>query len=174
MHESSFREMTKFADKLPRTPLRIADVGSLDLNGTYRSIFASVPQWNYVGMDLVAGPNVDIVLEGEEDWSNVEASSFDVVVSGQTLEHTRKPWLFARQLARLAKKGALLCVIAPYQWVYHPHPVDCWRVFPDGMRALLEDAGLTVLETYRAENSPNPDCKGDTVGIARKCGDSFT
>jgi SAM-dependent methyltransferase len=168
LHGSTFREMSKFAATLPRTVLRIADVGSLDVNGTYKSIFSSIATWTYVGMDLCPGPNVDVVLRGENDWSNVSEESFDVVISGQTLEHTRKPWQFVRQLARLAKPGGTLCVIAPYQWIYHPHPIDCWRVYPDGMRALLEDAGLSVRAVYTAENSPNPDCKGDTVGIALK------
>lgn len=29
---------------------------------------------------------------------------------------------------------------------YHAYPIDCWRAYPDGMRALLDWAGLIVLE----------------------------
>jgi len=165
MHPNTYSEMQKFAARLPRAPLRIGDVGSYDVNGTYRAIFASEPRWTYVGMDMAAGNNVDIVLNGEDDWNNVPEASFDVVISGQTMEHTRRPWIFARQLARLGKRGALFCVIAPFTWPYHCHPIDCWRVFPDGMRAVLEDAGLLVLETYMTQITAT---EGDTIAIASK------
>jgi hypothetical protein len=29
-------------------------------------------------------------------------------------------------------------------WVYHEAPIDCWRMFPEAMRALYEEAGLIV------------------------------
>ena len=166
MHESTHKAMAEFAKTLPETPLKIADVGSYDVNGTYKPIFQK-QGWCYVGLDLAPGPNVDVVLASEYDWSNVPAESFDVVISGQTLEHTRNPFRFVKELARIAKRGAPVCVIAPYQWEYHPFPIDCWRVFPDGMRAALEESGLVVLKTYMTEN-PDPRWKGDTVGIAKK------
>jgi len=166
MHESTYKAMAEFAKTLPAAPLRIADIGSYNVNGTYKQIFQK-EGWSYVGLDLSAGPNVDVVLSGEIEWKNVPDESFDVVISGQVLEHTRFPWLFVHELARIAKRGAPICIIAPYQWEYHPFPIDCWRVFPDGMRAVMEYNGLEILKTYMTEN-PDPRWKGDTVGIARK------
>lgn len=160
MHPSSIEEMAKFVGTLPHTPLRIADVGSYNVNGSYKGFFGH-PNWKYVGMDLRAGPNVDQVLSGEVGWSKGLEDSFDIVISGQTIEHTRRPWLFVKELARILKPGGRMCVIAPHTWVYHPSPLDCWRIYPDGMRALLEDAGLEVEQAYM-----NPPV--DTVGIARR------
>jgi SAM-dependent methyltransferase len=159
--------MEKFAATLPPGPLRIADVGSCDVSGNYRNIFQR-PGLAYVGLDVVAGPNVDIVLASENDWSNVPEGSFDVVISGQTLEHTRRPWLFAKSLARIVKAGGLLCVIAPYAWEYHACPIDCWRVYPEGMRAILEDAGLRIIQLEMTKNSPDLRWGGDTVAVATK------
>jgi len=34
--------------------------------------------------------------------------------------------------------------INPVSWPYHEAPVDCWRIFPLGMEALAEEAGLSV------------------------------
>lgn len=34
-------------------------------------------------------------------------------------------------------------------WTYHPHPLDCWRVMPDGMRYLFDLTGQ--LERYTVE-----------------------
>ncbi len=42
-------------------PLTIVDLGSCDYNGNYRPIFAQ-PPWRYLGVDLSAGKNVDLVL----------------------------------------------------------------------------------------------------------------
>jgi hypothetical protein len=35
--------------------------------------------------------------------------------------------------------------INPVSWHYHEAPVDCWRIYPEGMKALADDAGLEVL-----------------------------
>lgn len=160
MHPSSLEEMEKFVATLPPRPFRLADVGSYDVNGSYRHLFAR-PGWDYVGIDARPGPNVDVVIQGESGWKNVDAESFDVVISGQTLEHTLRPWIFVRELARILKRGCQMCVIAPHTWAYHPSPLDCWRVFPDGMRAILEDAGLRIISVYMNNVA-------DTVGIAQK------
>jgi hypothetical protein len=39
----------------------------------------------------------------------------------------------------------VVITIAPVSWPYHEAPVDCWRMYPDGLCALYEDAGLEVL-----------------------------
>lgn len=168
MHTSTYLEMEKFAATLPRSPLKIADIGSYDVNGTYRPIFSPVPAWKYVGFDIAPGNNVDVVLASKYVWSNVPDKEFDVVISGQVLEHTEYPWVYIKELARILKPGGRACVIAPYEWEYHAFPIDCWRIFPDGMKPLLEFAGLVVEKCYMTENDPNPRWRGDTVGIAKK------
>jgi hypothetical protein len=39
-------------------------------------------------VDLSAGPNVDVVLRDPYDWRELSAASADVVIFGQTFEHT--------------------------------------------------------------------------------------
>lgn len=158
MHDSSIREMTKFAASLPAGPLRIADVGSRG-DWNYASLF-SKPGWVYVGMDMQPGTNVHRILESPYDWREVAGGAFDVVVSGQCIEHVPMPWRWMREVARITKQGGLVCVIGPHSWEYHPSPLDCWRVWPDGLRACMEDAGLLVVSCHMNEN--------DSVGVARK------
>lgn len=167
MHGSAYREMEKFARSLPDVPLMIADIGSMDVNGSYRPLF-SKPKWSYTGLDIAAGSNVDVVLDGHYEWKNVKASAFDVIISGSTLEHTKYPWLVMSQIARILKPGGRMCMIAPYSWGYHEHPVDCWRIYPEGMRAIVELSGLIVDQVYMVE-APDHNLKyGDTIAIARK------
>ena len=139
--------------------LNIADIGSFDVNGTYKRFFSN-PLWSYTGIDISAGKNVDIVVK-EHDWSNVVNDSYDIVVSGQTLEHVNAPWDWILKIKNICKPGGLIMIIAPWKWVIHRHPVDCWRILPDGMQYLLGvHSGLDVLEVGVIEN--------DCFGVAKK------
>lgn len=71
--------------------------------------------------------------------------SFDVVLAGNVLEHVRKPWLWLPELSRVARPGGFVVLISPISWEYHEAPIDCWRVYPDGLRGLCEEAALTPL-----------------------------
>lgn len=160
MHDSAAADFQKFVGKFlnPDEPLRIADVGSYNVNGTLRELLPAGHRWTYVGFDIKPGPNVDVVINDE--GTGEHAGSFDVVAASQVLEHVRKPWEWIHFLAGLTHRGGLVYVCAPNTWTYHKYPVDCWRVWPEGMRSLFETAGLETVEAY----FEGPD----TTGIARK------
>jgi SAM-dependent methyltransferase len=168
--------MAVFAQKYlePRRAeaLQIFDVGSQDINGSYRPLFDR-PPWRYTGVDMTAGKNVDLVLRDPYHWGEVAAGSVDVIVSGQTFEHTEFFWLSLEEMARALKTGGLLCLIAPSAGDEHRYPVDCWRVYPDGLRAIALYAGLETLEAWTQwENLPQYTGESnmwhDSVLIARK------
>lgn len=92
------------------------------------------------------------------------SDSFDVVFSGQVLEHVPKPWRWMPECARVLKPGGRMIVIVPALCFFHEMPVDCWRVWPDGIRALFEDSGLRT--DYAAFVGP-PGLQ-DTIGIGTK------
>ena len=72
-------------------------------------------------------------------------SYYDIVLATNVLEHVRKPWRWIKELARVTKPAGHVITINPVSWPFHEAPYDCWRAYPEGMRALYEDAGLTVL-----------------------------
>jgi len=164
MHQSSFWEMSVFVNKYlnPNDKLKIIDIGSQDINGTYKPLFENNENWEYVGLDLTPGKNVNIVSNEMYSYP-IESESFDVVISGQCLEHVQNTHLWIKENARILKKEGIICIITPWTWNEHKCPIDCWRIFPDGMSFLMEDiANLKVIENYI--NSPNTDC----IGIAKK------
>lgn len=71
--------------------------------------------------------------------------SYDVVLSGQVIEHVPKTWRWMPELARVVRPGGVVITVAPVSWPYHEAPVDCWRMYPEGLKALYDDAGLDVL-----------------------------
>lgn len=95
----------------------------------------------------------------------VEDGTYDTVVSANVLEHVRMPWLWLSELARIVQPGGHIVTVVPSIYVFHQHPLDCWRVWPDGMRALHEHAGL---QTVVVESSIESPTVADTIGIARK------
>lgn len=151
--------------------LKIADIGSQDVNGTYKEIFEK-PGWKYFGCDISKGKNVDIVLNNMYNWKELRTNHFDVVISGQSFEHIEYFWITMLEIARILKYGGLCCIIAPSGGFEHKYPLDCWRFYPDGFRALAKYSNIEVLKVYAEWDSKNyPDGSEiwkDTVLIGRK------
>ena len=171
MHQSSFDHMQDLATRyLDRNhEVTIADIGSHDVNGSYRPIF-DAPSWSYCGVDLSAGPNVDVVLSSPYRFPFVTAS-FDLVVSGQAFEHIDYFWLSWLEMVRILRPEGLIFLIAPSRGPEHRYPVDCWRFYPDAYRALARWGELEPVE-INTDWSPHPDPGsapwGDTVGVFRR------
>jgi SAM-dependent methyltransferase len=163
MHDSSAALLVKFRDGyLSRDPeRRIADVGAFDENETYKRHLEGFGA--YVGIDMRPCKNVSVVHTQEYGWwweVLKTEHAFDVTISGQTLEHVRAPWRWIVDLKNITRPGGLIWICAPNTWDYHEVPIDCWRIWPEGMKALFDEAGLEVVEVGRE------GC--DTFGIARK------
>jgi SAM-dependent methyltransferase len=136
----------KYLDK--NADLHILDVGSYNVNGTYKKLFDN-PKWKYVGADIGPGPNVDMVIDENGVWSNITDNAYDAVICGQVLEHTKEPQKLALAIARVCKVNGYCFVIAPWKFGPHPFPKDYWRILPDGMEFIFMDvAGLAKLECY--------------------------
>lgn len=73
------RVKDKFPNKFKNCT--ILDIGSLDINGNNRHLFEN---YQYIGVDVGAGPNVDVVAKGNEYKSD---TLFDIVISSECFEH---------------------------------------------------------------------------------------
>jgi SAM-dependent methyltransferase len=149
--------------------LRILDVGSYDVNGSYRPLFLR-PGWHYVGVDLSPGPNVDVVLSSPYQLP-MARGDFDLIISGQAFEHVEYFWLSWLEMTRVLKPGGQIFLIAPSRGEEHRYPVDCWRFYPDGYRALAKFGGLDLIEVstdWTPHSNPDSSQWGDTVGVFRQ------
>ncbi len=176
MHQSSLKKMYWFKETYlennNKLPLKILDLGSMDVNGSYKECFKN-SQWSYIGLDLAIGKNVDIVLKNPYVWKEIKTASFDVLISGQAFEHIEYFWMVMFEIARVLKQNGLCCIIAPSSGPEHRYPVDCWRFYPDGFSALARMVDFEILElrTEWGVNSEYTDCSNnwhDTIMVARK------
>ena len=155
MHVSSFAKMasffTAYRNQFPSKDgtTRLLDVGSRVFLGqkSYRELVRD-ERIRYIGLDLEAGNNVDLVAESGFVWSELADESIDVCISGQTFEHNPFFWATMAEISRVLVPNGLTCIIAPGAQGIHQFPVDCWRFYPDSWAALCALTGLEVLETY--------------------------
>lgn len=139
MHDASFRQMARILKTRQGGPANVLDVGSLDVNGTYRPIVDYLG-WRYTGLDMCKGPNVDIVSPDPYRFP-VDDNAFDIVISGSTMEHVQAIWLWVPELVRVLRPNGMLAIITHTNYPYHRYPVDCWRILPDGARYLFDQTG---------------------------------
>ena len=83
--------------------VKILDIGSLDINGNNRHVFEH--PYNYIGVDLNEGLNVDVVSPGHLYESGFE---FDVVVSSECFEHDMYYARTLQNMVKLLKSGGLM------------------------------------------------------------------
>lgn len=79
------------------------DCGSLDINGNNRWLFAG---GKYTGLDIAPGRNVDVVSKTHE--YDAPDGSFDVVISGEALEHDMFYEKSLQAMLRLVRDGGLM------------------------------------------------------------------
>jgi len=112
------------------------DVGSYNVNGTLG--------FDYRGIDIEEGPNVDIVVPAEGEWTE-NFGSAPLVISGNALEHVEDMIGFMRNIASISSDYVLIQV--PNRRDEHKHPIDCWRVFPDGLKYLFKESGIAHIDS---------------------------
>lgn len=146
MHKSTMLRMEWFINHyIKRDGAKVLDVGSYDVNGSYKALFAG-KNIEYVGLDIVEGPNVDVVMASPYSWDNLDDGSFDYIISGQAFEHIEYPWLTIKEIYKKLKPGGIICIIAPNSTPEHRYPTDCYRYFADGFTALAKWGGFRVLD----------------------------
>lgn len=158
----------KYLDK--NNSLDILDIGSLDNTGknfNYKTIFDS-PNWNYNGLDIINGENVDILVEDIYNIVEIKDKSFDVIISGQFFEHLKFFWITMKEIERILKPGGYCCIIAPSGGPKHgASENDCYRFYEHSMNALARYVSFEILHvSTNYSKEAKPWC--DTCLIAKK------
>jgi len=141
MHKNSELLFRKYALSCFKPGMTVLEIGPTGPISEYRRMLPSDVKYFCATLENPSWGNQVIRMNGEYSIE-CPAGSFDIVFSGQVIEHVKKPWLWLKELARVTRQYVV--TICPVSWEFHEYPVDCWRIYPDGLRALYEDAGLIV------------------------------
>lgn len=93
---------------LPERYASVLEVGSLDINGGVRDLL--YPETEYVGVDVQAGPGVDVVADFASYW---HPQPVDVILCLEVLEHASQ-WreIIASAVRNLKNDGTLILTCA--------------------------------------------------------------
>lgn len=166
MHKESRRRMGRHIGKYLRPQDRlIADLGSMDFNGSYRELIEE-PR-TYVGIDIAAGKNVDLVMLSEYIVP-VQDNHFDSLITGQCFEHVRNPFKLMSEVGRIVRPGGTVLCVAPHNMAEHRFPLDCWRYLSDGWQALFDESGIEMIY-HEYISAASGECNGtfDSWAIGR-------
>jgi len=148
MHDSaleSFIEFKKiYLDSKQSKKITITEIGSQAINSSVKNSLNE--KYDYTGVDITAGENVDIVLKDPYKLPFSD-ESIDAVISISTFEHTEFFWLTYLEILRILKPDGLFFLNVPSNSKFHRHSSDNWRFYPDSSIAL---------EKWGIKNNYNP------------------
>jgi SAM-dependent methyltransferase len=91
----------------------------------------------FVGLDFIAGPGVDVVADIHKLGDVEGLGKFDVLWSDAVLEHLERPWVAAKAMAAVTRRGGLCFHITHQTFPLHAVPNDYWRFSTEGLRVLF-------------------------------------
>ncbi len=182
MHTSARAHMQLSVDTYLRRERHydVVDFGSQTAGDghTHREILTGYDV-SYLGVDVTPGDNVDVVMT-KPYRVPLKSNSVDVVITGSTFEHIPFPWASFLEISRIVRPGGLIFLTAPSRGHIH-WEMDCWRYYPDSMRALAAFARMKLEEAHTDMPPKHPEGGvdyarvdyrrnywGDTVGVFRK------
>jgi SAM-dependent methyltransferase len=182
MHGSALEQMRRcIEDFMPDDRhYKVVDFGSfMKRDGTTHRDLLAGRDCAVLGLDIVGGRNVDVVMSRRRPYRIPLASnSVDIVFCGQVFEHV--PFFFASmlELQRILRPGGRIFLTVPSRG--HRHNVyDCWRFYPDGLRAMAAFSGLELerattdfppMDSGKFDYTRSTSYWGDTTGVFRKPG----
>jgi SAM-dependent methyltransferase len=121
-----------FIDNIDRSEFegkRVLEIGSRFVNGSVRPIIEKfMAPKEYVGVDIEAGKNVDLILPVEEIVKRFGHDSFDVVISTEMLEHVLNWRVVIDNIKSVVKPGGLVYITTRSMgFSLHSFPYDYWR-----------------------------------------------
>lgn len=147
-----------------KSPGKVLEIGSLDINGSVREYFTDAKE--YTGIDMEAGFGVDKVLNAHDILKVWKPNTFDIILCLETLEHDNAFWETIEIIKKALKKTGFLIVSTPtFGFPLHRYPKDYFRFGEDAYREVIFK-GLKILrlDEVRDElNNPGICCIGQKI-----------
>jgi SAM-dependent methyltransferase len=131
---------------------KVLDVGSYNYNGSVAPLVQSYQPSEYVGVDILPGPGVDIVCHGEDLVERFGAASFDIVLCVEVLEHAEHWRKVITNLKGVLRPGGHLIVTTrSYGYPVHGFPHDFWRFERIDFEKIFADMEIASIQEDNPE-----------------------
>jgi len=161
MHPSSVENMKKVRAEYLTHLNTLSSIKVLDVGGiydaehkTYLRLYEDLPNLDWNICDIVDHPKVTARMTGPYTMPYAD-NTFDLLVSGQMLEHSSNPFKSVAEMNRVLKPDAYMVIIAPSAGPYHDVQ-DGWRFLKDAFRFIAEDVGnIEIVADWITTNAPD-------------------
>lgn len=138
----------------------------LDVGCGYMPYKKMLTECDYVGMDLDASRNPDIIGSvlniPQKDYS------FDGAIFSEVIEHIPEPGIALSEIKRCLRTGGILYITAPQSWNIHYAPNDYFRFTKYGLMYLLEKHGFELITIEKVGGAGSLISSALIVFIAEK------
>jgi SAM-dependent methyltransferase len=149
-------------DGLKKSAVNVLEIGSLDINGSVRSLFDALTSdgGSYLGIDVQEGPGVDVVADASVYESSIK---YDIVVCAEVFEHTPLwPKIVKNAHSLLEPGGMLILTMAgegrPPHSAIDENPIRSWEYYKNVSASAL-DAQLKQFSQWTVDVK-NTDTRG--------------
>jgi SAM-dependent methyltransferase len=131
---------------------KVLEIGSSDYNGSLQPIIKSWEPASYTGVDITAGPGVDVVCRAEDVIEKFGKNEFDIVISTELLEHVREWRKAISNIKNICKPGGIILITTrSFGFGYHGYPSDFWRYEVSDIKTIFSDCVIEKIESDRKE-----------------------
>ncbi|MFA5863117.1 MAG: methyltransferase domain-containing protein [Phycisphaerae bacterium] len=126
---------------------KVIEIGSYDVNGSFKSFMKNWEPEQYLGVDIENGPGVDLVCSADDVLSRFGKEAFDIVISTELLEHVKDWRLVISNMKNICKpNGIILITTRSFGFPFHGYPYDFWRYEMEDMKTIFSDCIIEKLE----------------------------
>ncbi len=131
----------------------VLEIGSRNRSGNVRRNLLP-PGVRYVGMDILAGENVDAVGDVHALGEMFPPASFDAIFSISVFEHLLMPWKAVLEMGKVLKPGGQVMIATHHTYPLHETPWDYFRFSDQAWHGLFNEfTGFEVVQTALGETA---------------------
>jgi hypothetical protein len=124
----------------------------------YKELFTG---YEYLGIDLQDGKNVDLVLDLTDDTSTIQKKfadqKFNTVICCSVLEHIFNIFQAGKNISQLTHSGGVMFMSVPLVWKFHAYPNDFWRFTPEAIKRLFPEFDFLEDKSTISSNLPDDE-----------------
>jgi SAM-dependent methyltransferase len=150
-YHALFQRYRTMLNELPSG--KMVEIGSRARSGyTFREIIP--PGVDYVGLDIRAGPNVDLIGDAHKLSTYFAPESVDAMLSIAVFDHLLMPWKVALEMNRVMKPGGFAFISTHQIYPLHEEPWDFWRFSSKAWHGIFNrSTGFEIIDTTYGERA---------------------